>query len=235
MHPLLTAIILLVSSLAFLYPSAGYGQATVENQLHKLAIEQIRSQCPTCDVQLETKWIPDELRSSAARVTLLRFEEVGLPRGYQTASVEYIRNGKAQTRQVQLYAEVKRKVPVVNKRIERNRTITPADVTWKRKDLSRMRKLPVLSLEEVTGKASAGIMQKGDAILPSDLQQIPVIAVGDNIRMIYQKDGVKLAMNCTARQAKARGERIRVYSDETRKTYIAKVLTPSKVIWKKTL
>ena len=231
---MLTALLFVLAPLQ--QPDEGDAQSAVEQRVIALATARVRAVCSQCDIRVETKWLPDNLREAdPAQISLLRFDEVGVPREYQTASVEYTRGGQALTRQVQLFVTVMKKLPVVNKRIERGRTITAADLSWQRKDLTHLRKLPVFSADKITGKAAAGILQKGDMVLLGDLQQVPIIAVGDKVQMIYREKGVKLSMNATARQAKAKGEPIRVYNAETRKTYIATVITESKVIWEKTL
>ena len=214
----------------------GFAQSAAEQKIGGLATQQVLSFCSTCQVEVESKWMPDEITSlDSAQVKQLQFNEVGLPKGYQTANVFFTDDGESKSAQVQLFVDLKRKLPVVNKRIERNKTITKDDLTWKILDVTRMKESPITSIQKITGKAAGRLITKGNAILATDLQQVPIIKVGDNIKMVYREAGIEVALNCTARQARAKGEEIRVYSRETRKTYIGKVLNPSKVKWEKTL
>lgn len=214
----------------------GHAQSVAEQKIGGLATQQVLSFCSTCQVEIESKWMPDEIaRLDSTQIKQLQFSEVGLPKGYQNANVFFTDDGESKSAQVQLFVDLKRKLPVVNKRIERNQTITADDLTWRILDITRMKEFPIASIQKITGNAAGRLIPKGNVILNTDLQQVPIIEVGDNIKMVYRETGIEVALDCTARQARAKGEEIRVYSRETRKTYIGKVLTPSKVKWKKTL
>jgi flagella basal body P-ring formation protein FlgA len=215
----------------------GHAQSAAEQKIGGLATQQVLSFCSSsCEVEVKSKWMPDKIAGlDSAQIKQLQFNEVGLPKGYQTVNVFFADDGETKSAQMQLFVELKQKLPVVNKRIERNQTITQNDLTWRILDITRMKKFPIAKVEEITGKAAGRLISKGNVILNSDLQQAPIIEVGDNIQMVYREGGIEVALDCTARQARAKGEQIRVFSRETRKTYIGKVLTPSKVIWEKTL
>lgn len=229
-------VLTLVFSYGLLSCNAGYAQDTVQKKIGKLATQQVLSSCEECKVTVETKWMPSAVsRLDSSQIEQVQFREVGLPRGYQTVNISYQKDGQLRTYELQLFVKLKQKLPVVNKRIERNETIEAEDLAWKNKDITRLQKLPLTSKEEIVGQSVSNLIQKGDIVLQSDLQQLPIIKAGDNIKMVYSEGGVELALDCRARQAKAKGERIRVYSDKTRKTYLAKVVTSKKVIWEKTL
>lgn len=228
------AILLVLFGTIFLQRARA--QAEVRETIRQLAQKQIRVQCPDCSSEVTISWLPQALSQVPGRaISRLRFEEVGLPAGYQVASVRYEQSGQVRARQVQLHIRLQRNIPVANKRLQRNQRIAADDITWKRKDLSRMRARPVTSPEQIVGQTVGRMIQKGGVIWPSDLKKMPIVEAGDEVKIIYHTGGVQVALDGTARQARARGESIRVYSVKTRKVYIGKVLTSEKVIWQETL
>lgn len=213
------------------------GQSHAHQMLQQLAEHQLAQLCGDCTIRVTPKWIPPNLeQADAGAITGLQFADPGLPRGYQAAAVTYRREkGAAGTAQVQLHVQVQQRVPVLTRRIERDEIVGAQDVILKMRDITRLPSLPLTAVDAIAGKAARGMLRKGQPVWATDLHAAPVIRVGDSVEMIYNHQGLQVAIHCTARQARGVGEQIRLHSEETRRTYLGKVITPTKVIWEKTL
>lgn len=219
-----------------LVPALSFAQNSSTEKIEELARHQIISICEDCEVSVTPKWIPNIIHGlEPHQITNIRFKQVGLPKGYQTASVFYQENDEDHSRDVQIHIQIKKPLPVATRRIERNEMISNDDLMERMTDITRLQRMPIDSKEEVLSQSAAGIIKKGNVFYNSNLQRKPVIKAGDLVEMIYAEGGVEVALNCDAREDKAKGENIRVYSEKTRKTYVGKVLNAEKVLWEKTL
>lgn len=228
-------VFILVLSGIFL-PVFGRAQNSSVEKIEELARQEITSLCEGCEVTVSPKWIPNIIEGLGFhQITDLQFKEVGLPTGYQTTKVFYRKNNEALSRNVQLLIRIKKPLPVAAKRIERNTVISDGDLKIRMTDITLLQRMPIDSKEEIVNQSAAGLIKKGRVIYSSNLQNKPVIKAGDRVEMIYVEGGVEVALNCNAREDKATGENIRLYSEKTRKTYVGKVLNAKKVLWEKTL
>lgn len=225
--------LLLILLICFIQmPLSVKGQSAVRQKVVELARQEIDRQCKKCHISVDFKWMQGKMAD--ADTTMLhqfQFDDPGLPRGYQTGRVF----GKGKELKVQLYIDLELKVPVAAGRIDRSEEIRESSLIWKRKNLSRLNRLPLLNSEAITGKAARKMIPAGDFIYDSDVRQVPIVEPGDSVTMLYRSGGVNIAISCQAREAKAAGERIRIRSKETGQVYIAKVITSNKVIWEQTL
>lgn len=219
----------------FLVPQDSFTQNSSE-LIEKLAHTKVSSICEECEIIVTPKWIPKKIQHlDSGQITSIQFRDTGLPRGYQTSKIYYREGGETRSKDVQLFIRIEKPLPVVNRRIERNEILSGDDIVFRLKEITRLQRMPLDSIEEIVNLSAAKVIQNGDLIYESDLQKVPVIKPGDVVEMVYTEGGVEVALSCNARQAKAKGEQIRLYSDKTRKTYIGKVINSTKVLWEKTL
>lgn len=221
---------------SILLPAFGYAQNSSIEKIRQLAEKEISSLCEECEITVTPKWIHTSIENlNSQKIVEIEFKEVGLPKGYQNARVFYRDNAELLSRDVQLHIRVEKRLPVAAKRIERNEVIFHTDLAMRMTDITRLQRIPIDSKEQILNQYAAGLIRKGNVIYRSSLQKKPVIKAGDLVEMIYEEGGVEVALNCNAREDKAEGENIRLYSEKTRKTYIGKVLSAEKVLWVKTL
>ena len=212
------------------------GDSEVEKKLKSLAKEQVKAECAACKVTVECKWIAPALASrSAHSISVLQFSNVGVPAGYVTAKVGVEGKGISASPSVQFYISVQQKLPVASRSIDRGAAITKRDLQWQWKDVSRLNRQPVGEVSAFEGKTAARMISKGNLIYPTDLLSVTSIKPGDSVSMLYGKEGVQIHINCTAREAKGVGEEIRLYSKETGRRYMAKIISENKIIWVRTL
>lgn len=221
---------------SILLPAFGYAQNSSIEKIRQLAEKEISSLCEECEITVTPKWIHTSIENlNSNQIKDIRFITVDLPKGYQTAQVLYRENDEVHSRDVQLHIRVEKRVPVAARRIERNEVISDTDLAMRMKDITRLQRTPIDSKEQILNQSAAGLIKKGTVIYSSSLQKKTVINAGDRVEMIYEEGGVEVALNCNAREDKAIGENIRLYSEKTRKTYVGKVLSAEKVLWEKTL
>jgi len=75
----------------------------------------------------------------------------------------------------------------------------------------------------------------GEPVRRSDITTDYLVKAGDTVDVIFFDDGMQIILSATARQNGAENEDIRVYSEQTRRTYLATVRSPGEVEWKRTL
>ncbi len=217
-------------------PLSGIAQYSSVEKIQELAHQEISTLCEECEAAVTPKWIPNSIESlGSQQITEVEFTQVGLPKGYQTVNVFFRENDEILSRDIQLHIQIEKPLPVSTRRIERNEMISEHDLVMQMTDITRLQRMPIDSKEQILNQSAAGLIKKGDIIYETSLQKKPVVRAGDQVKMIYAEGGVEVALHCNAREDKAKGENIRLYSEKTRKTYIGKVITSEKVLWEKTL
>lgn len=208
-------------------------QQGVEQKLERMAAEQLARLCPDCSVRVEARWIPDRLAGSdTSEIGGLRLPASELPRGYLNAEAEL---DSEENTAVQLHVSVKRKVPVATRRISAGEKITPEIVRQRTMDLTGLRELPADLQGALEGREAARLIQEGSVILRSDLRRPASVEPGDPVTLIYRSGGMEIHLSCTARQARADGQSVRLHCSETGKDYVGTLINSSKARWEKTL
>lgn len=228
-------VFLLVLS-GIMTPVFGNDLDSTEEKIEELAHLKVSSLCEECEISVTPKWIPKRVQHlDSHQITKIQFTQVGLAGGYQTVQVFYRENGEMVSRDVQLYIRIEKPLPVAAKRIDRNEVISGDDLVIRMTEITHLQRIPVDSKEKIVNQSATRLIKKGEVVYASNLQKKPVIKAGDLVEMIYMEGGVEVALNCNAREDKAKGEDIRLYNEKTQKTYIGKVLTAKQVLWEKTL
>lgn len=210
-------------------------QQGVEQKLERMAAGQLARLCPDCSVTVEARWIPDRLaEADTSEIGGLRLPASELPRGYLTAEVE-LESVENSSVQLQLHVSVRRKVPVAARRISAGEKLTAEIVRQRTMDLTRLRELPADVPGALEGREAARLIQEGSVILRSDLRRPAAVEPGDPVTMIYRSGGMEIHLSCTARQARADGQSLRLYCSETGKDYVGILINSSKARWEKTL
>jgi len=212
-----------------------FAQNTVEIKINSLAKKHLDTVCKECRVDISIKWAPGrvtELDSSDIR--FLKFSS-GLPRGYQNATVYYQQERQKKNAEIQFYIRVLKRLPVAANRILSGDLLSDDDLAYQWVDVSRMQILPVFSLERLRGQTSGRIIKKGSVFWEKDFEAVPLVEAGNPVKLLYRETGIEVQIQCVARESKAAGESIRLYSKETGTIYIGKVINQSKAIWERTL
>ena len=101
--------------------------------------------------------------------------------------------------------------------------------------LDRNRGQYITSKKQLIGKTLRRTLLSGQPVRKSDISRELIIRAGDQVSMIIKRSGIQIQVTAEAREDGARGDRIKVYSKETRKNYLGEVIRPGVIEWKSTL
>ena len=200
---------------------------------HQL-VEEFGKETYRFDVSI--RYIPSELENvSPGQIRSIRLTDPNVPSGYAVAKVRYNKGNRNSLAQIQLFVDVWQQLLVPKERIMPGQKLSPDmfQMNWVR--TTRLQGIYLRNPGIVKGKVSKRLLPAGKPIPPRGIQDTPVIDFGNTVTLEYQQNGLLLSLSCVARQPGAKGDRIKVYCKDTRKTYEAKVINASTVKWEKTL
>lgn len=184
---------------------------------------------------VEIKRLPNAITNKEATIKRVWPINNGIPKGYTVYNVDYSINGSERTAKVQLFIQVSQQLPVPINRIEGGTPLNEDLFVYQWIDITTLRGDFVHFADETNGKVAAGFMKNGYPIRPSDLMNPPLIQPGNAVVMVYQENGIQLALPVVSRQSGAKNEFITVWCEKTRKTYKTKVINSEQVVWEQTL
>ena len=186
----------------------------------------------------ELKWAPPSIKNnSAAEVVSVKYSGRNkVPRGYEAFEVT-VKDSLAGSRtdRVQVYVAVERFLPVASRRIQRGDSISEENAHMAWVDVTRPVRDLITSIESVEGQVAAAVINAGDLFTAHNIRSTPVVFAGEAVNLLYNPGGIQVQLSCIARQDGGIGDEIRLYSQETGKTYLGQVVNKSTVKWKSTL
>ena len=204
------------------------------HRIKQQLVEQYGKNTYRFDVTI--RYIPNELdKVSPKEVRSVDLTGQNMPEGYALAKVKYGSGSRKSLAQIQLFVDVWQQLLVPKERIMPRQKLTPDmfEMSWVR--TTRLHGSYLKSFDSLKGKVSGRLLPAGKPIPPTGVRNTPIIKFGDTVTLKYQQNGLLLSLSCIARQSGAKGERIKVYCKDTRKTYEASVIDASTVKWEKTL
>ncbi len=209
-----------------------------ESVLQGMIARQLQSVYPSGQFRYSVtiKWVPEQFHDlEASQIHNVIYRGAGNPISYCMYQVSYDIGGLVKTANIQAFIKVEELLPVAVHRLESGRELQKEDVAWTLTDITKMTGKPVDQQSEMEGLVLSRIVNKGSILKWTDLRRKPVMMPGDEVTLIYNFKGIKIDMHCVARQSGAIGDRVRLYSRETGKTYVGKVIGAATAIWKGTL
>lgn len=186
--------------------------------------------------EIQVKRIPHSIQDkNPSDIKNIAFAGRGLPVGYSTFDVHYRRGNRTAVSKAQFLVTVWQKLPVTKKRLRKESRLEPELFTTRWVELNSASTEYITSPEETVGWITSRYIRSGEPITKQDLRKPVVIKAGDQLTMHLLDGGLRLSIKCTARQSAAAGEEIRVFNEQTRKTYQVKVLNHEEAKWIKTL
>ncbi len=201
-----------------------------------MALESLQNRYDrnTCRFEVSPRWIPGSL----AQLSGEAIREV-TPRGKVERFTEFdviyeVRESRQKAR-IQLQIDMEQKMPVMRERMTAGTVITEEviDIGWV--PVSRDRGQLVADPAEIMGKTLRRTLAMGEPVRKADITTEYVIEAGDAVTLLLMNNGVRIDVMAVARQDGAVDDDIRLYSDETRRTYLGKVEGPGRVLWIRTL
>lgn len=181
---------------------------------------------------LAARWIPRRLLSLEPD-DIQAVELQGGVERYTNFEVVYGNQGRRA--RIQLAINTEQQLPVPKRRIQSGRVIEAEDLSMRWVSVAPDRGPFVRSIDELQGKTLRQTLAAGQPVRQTEVGGKYIIRAGDAVKMIFKQGGVQVQLAGEARQDGAKGEEIRIYSRETRKKYLGKILGPGVVQWQKTL
>jgi len=211
---------------------------SVDTYLSKTITRNLQSVYSGKEIKFDVtlKWIPRRLKQvDPSKIDTVTFTGNGIHRGYEMATVQYRKEDRTEEAKVQVLIEVQERLPVTRYRLEGEQPVSSRDLVMQWVNTTKMHGPFIRDFSGLEGKVTSHIVQNGVPLSMHDIKRKPLIESGHTVEMIFKNEGVKIVINSIARQSGAKGELIRLYSRETRKVYLAKVLGPNRAQWEKTL
>lgn len=200
---------------------------------HQL-VEEFGNDTYRFDVSI--RYIPTELENvSPGQIRNVKLTDPNMPSGYAVAKVRYNNGNRNSQAQIQLFVDVWKQLLVPKERVMPRQKLSPDmfQMSWVR--ATRLQGIYLKNFNAIRGKVSKRLLPAGKPIPPRGIQDPPIIDFGNTVTLQYKQNGLLLSLSCVARQPGAKGDRIKVYCKDTRKTYEAEVINASTVKWEKTL
>jgi flagella basal body P-ring formation protein FlgA len=165
-----------------------------------------------------------------------RFE--GVPRGRTHVELEADGNGAwSDAGWALLFVSHFDSISVVLRDIMEGETIAASDAGAAWMDVTSFRGDPLpwaefASTDELIARRP---IRSGEAIRTGDVRPPHAAQTGDHVTLNYRRGPVQLRLTCKARESGAVGDVIRIYSDDTRSMYRARLTAPGKADWISTL
>lgn len=182
----------------------------------------------------EPGWIPGSLARVPEDAIISVIPASG-PERHATFTVRYRDGNRNREVDVQLRLAIETNVPVAAERISAGTRIKADHLVRQWVEVSRERGQLVADAGELEGMTLRRTLAMGEPVRRSDITNEYLVRAGDTVNVVFSGDGMQIVLSAVARQNGAANEDIRVYSEQTRKTYLATVRNADHVEWKRTL
>lgn len=183
---------------------------------------------------VEPRWIPGRLLEQSPE-QISAIEISGEVKRYTNFEVLYRRNGDRNRIEIQLKVKAEQKLPVVLDRVRRGEALTEEKLAYRWVSLSRNSGKYITDMNSLTGKKLRRTLLSGQPVRQSFISREFIIKAGDEVKVVIEQNGIQVQVTGEARENGAEGDRIKIYSTETRKKYVGEVIRPGVTQWKNTL
>jgi flagella basal body P-ring formation protein FlgA len=230
---LLTLIVLLQTTLA----PATSGREEVIAQIIAQAQESLHAQYDSEAFRFEItpRWLPNQLLQTSPE-HIIAVEALGTRvRGISNFRVHVHQGQRIAQTDVQLFVRVEQFLPVLREQKLSSQPLQPNELYLSWTDITMERDELVSNPEAVAGTVLRRNVGANEPIRVRDVRSGTIIEAGTPVTIHFNGEGLVVALTGVARQTGETGEIIRVYSDATRKTYLAEITGNGEVLWKQTL
>ncbi|MEO1022061.1 MAG: flagellar basal body P-ring formation chaperone FlgA [Bacteroidota bacterium] len=178
------------------------------------------------------RWMPSRL--SALNPASIRSVSIqGNVQRYTNLNVVVVEHGLEVTEQVRVKVEASRFLPVLKHRMLRGEEISQDDITMSWVSVNLDKDNAVSRVEDIDGHTLRKNLNAGAYILKHQLTPMLWVRETEDVQFLFEDNGLRIALTCEARQNGVQGEIIATYCKETRKKYMAEVIRPGVVQWRK--
>jgi flagellar basal body P-ring formation protein FlgA len=115
-------------------------------------------------------------------------------------------------------------VPVATNAITPKDELTAENVRWETRSLTSLLHLPVLEEKQLEGKRVRMSLPAGSIICQDMLFDSPIIKRGDEVKMIYQDDKIRISTRVKSLGTGVKGEQIKVQNLDSKKEVLAEIV-----------
>lgn len=200
------------------------------------ALESLREEFNPAEYRfsLKPRWIPGSLLKVDAESIVSVVREGSVER-YTNFEVTFQENNQYQKSQIQLAVNPERKLPVASRRILNGEVIKPDDLDLQWVSVPYDRGQLVSDEAVLEGKTLRRTLAAGQPVRHADVGREYLIEAGDEVQLIFEEKGIRIEITGVARQSGVQYDEINIYSDETRRRYLGRIIGPGVATWKSTL
>ncbi|MEX0680368.1 MAG: flagellar basal body P-ring formation chaperone FlgA [Balneolales bacterium] len=184
--------------------------------------------------EVNLRWIPGSLAKLPPK-SIIDVKPQGSVERYTTFEVTYTPGSQRRRTEVQLQVDIEQWLPVIRERVLAGAVVQSDDIDMKWVPVSRDRGQLIIDAAEIEGNTLRRTMAPGEPVRTADITARYLIEAGDRVTLIFKEAGMRIEVAAVARQNGSENDEIRVYSNDTRRTYQAIVDRPGEVKWKRTL
>lgn len=212
------------------------GDEEMKTFIVEQAKEQLERHFSTGEYRFEVqpRWIPNQLLKQSPE-QISRIELHGPIRRYINFEVVFDYRGKRERAEIQLKVKAEQKLPVVTERVRKGSKLEEENLVYQWVSISQNGESYYASIPELVGKTLRRTLLSGQSIRKSYVSRDLIIKAGDEVRVFIKRRGIQVQVSGQAREDGAKGDRIKIYSNETNRKYVGEVLRPGVIQWKSTI
>lgn len=204
--------------------------------LIKQAHEQLERHLSAGEYRFEVqpRWIPNQLLQQSPS-QIVSIELSGQIRRYTNFEVVYNQRGNRHRAEIQFSIKAEQMLPVVTDRVRKGSKLKEEHLAYQWVSISQRGESYFASTEALIGKTLRRTLLSGQPIRKSYVSRDLIIKAGDEVRVFIKRRGIQVQVSGEAREDGAKGDRIKIFSNETNRKYVGEVLRPGVIQWKSTL
>lgn len=216
--------------------NCAYAANLSQNALAKIVEKQVVAQHSKIDGEI------------SAKVLLLPFKNMQIPEGKMTVEVEcsdvkfspkkyvniIIKVDGAQVRKFPTTVMMtwKKNVWVAVENTQKDKTLNKDNFVLEKRDITQNYSLILDGNKDISNYVALREIKAGTILDKRFVALIPDINKDSVVSIIFESQGVNIAIDGTSAQDGRLGDFIRVYSEKYKKYYVGKVISPNKVLVK---
>lgn len=183
---------------------------------------------------LKPRWIPGSLlRHDPSDIKSVELK--GRVDTYTNFVVTYRDRRFMRKAEIQLALEIRQKLPVAVRRLNQGYKLKDRDVALRWVEVIPGAESWVQDEQALTGMVLRSSLRPGEPIRKAEVGGQYIVRAGESVKLLFEKRGLQVQITAEARQNGAKNEEITIYSKETRRKYVGRVIAPGEVTWIKTL
>lgn len=183
---------------------------------------------------LSLRWMPGSLVQKNEK-DIVSVQLIGEIDRYTNFEVVYKEGGRMQKAEVQMVVDLEKNIPVATNRIMSGETLNDEDIHYNWVSIPNNSESLVDSKKQIIGKTLRRTLAPGQPVRYADIASEFVILAGEEVKLLFEENGILISITALARQDGEIGELITIYSNKTRTRYLGRVISQGVAKWEKTL